>query len=186
MRKAWKKAVSVLLTLVLIFGVLPAMNVSAENEGGQGSRSIELNFAGTVNGSTVTYDVEGTDVALTVEGAELNDSKVSISEGNLGSVKFKLENFDPDKMQMRVYSNDGFQTYLTVNQNETSLACQLPNVTAVSPTNLTWESTETFNVGLDLSMLNGKLTLTADAYVKNTNDVLLPIPVSGSAGPLSL
>lgn len=122
MRKAWKKAVSVLLTLVLLFGVLPGMNVAAENEGGQGSRSIELNFAGTVNGSTVTYDVEGTDVALTVEGAELNDSKVSISEGNLGSVKFKLENFDPDKMQIRVYSNDGFQTYLTVNQNETSLA----------------------------------------------------------------
>lgn len=122
MRKVWKKAVSVLLTLVLIFGVLPAMNVSAEGEGGQGSRSIELNFAGTVNGSIVTYGVEGTDVALTVEGAELNDSKVSISEGNLGSVKFKLENFDPDKMQIRVYSNDGFQTYLTVNQNETSLA----------------------------------------------------------------
>lgn len=122
MRKAWKKAVSVLLTLVLIFGVLPAMNVSAEGEGGQGSRSIEVNFAGTVNGSIVTYGVEGTDVALTVEGAELNDSKVSISEGNLGSVKFKLENFDPDKMQIRVYSNDGFQTYLTVNQNETSLA----------------------------------------------------------------
>ena len=96
--------------------------MSAEGEGGQGSRSIELNFAGTVNGSIVTYGVEGTDVALTVEGAELNDSKVSISEGNLGSVKFKLENFDPDKMQIRVYSNDGFQTYLTVNQNETSLA----------------------------------------------------------------
>ena len=122
MRKAWKKAVSVLLILVLLFGVLPAINVSAEGEGGQGSRSIELNFAGTVNGSIVTYGVEGTDVALTVEGAELNDSKVSISEGNLGSVKFKLENFDPDKMQIRVYSNDGFQTYLTVNQNETSLA----------------------------------------------------------------
>lgn len=122
MRKAWKKAVSVLLTLVLIFGVLPAMNVSAEGEGGQGSRSIELNFAGTVNGSIVTYGVEGTDVALTVEGAELNDSKVSISEGNLGSVKFKLENFDPDNMQIRVYSNNGFQTKLTVTQNETSLA----------------------------------------------------------------
>ena len=121
MRKAWKKAVSVLLTLVLIFGVLPGMNVLA-NEGGQGSRSIELNFAGTANDSTVTYDVEGTKVALTVEGAVLNDSKVSISEGNLGSVKFKLENFDPDKMQIRVYSNDGFQTKLTVTGNETSLA----------------------------------------------------------------
>ena len=43
MRKAWKKAVSVLLTLVLIFGVLPGMNVSAENEGGQGSgNSVEI------------------------------------------------------------------------------------------------------------------------------------------------
>ena len=58
MRKAWKKAVSVLLTLVLIFGVLPGINVSAEGEGGQGSRSIELNFAGTVNGSIVTYGSE--------------------------------------------------------------------------------------------------------------------------------
>ena len=116
MRKAWKKAVSVLLTLVLIFGVLPGMNVSAEDG------SIEVNFAGTVDGSTVTYDVEGTKVVLTVEGAELNDSKVSISEGNLGSVKFKLENFDPDKMQIRVYGNGGFQTKLAVTQNETSLA----------------------------------------------------------------
>ena len=54
MRKAWKKAVSVLLTLVLIFGVLPAMNVSAEGEGGQGSRSIELNSApSTVNATSV-------------------------------------------------------------------------------------------------------------------------------------
>ena len=121
MRKAWKKAVSVLLTLVLLFGVLPGMNVSA-NEGGQSSRSIELNFAGTVDGSTVTYDVEGTKVALTVEGAELNDSKVSISEENLGSVKFKLENFEPDNMQIRVYGNNGFQTKLAVTQNETSLA----------------------------------------------------------------
>lgn len=122
MRKAWRKAVSVLLTLVLIFGVLPVMNVSAEGEGGQGSRSIELNFEGIVNVSTVTYDVEGTKVALTVEGAELNGSKVSVPEGNLGSVKFKLENFDPDNMQIRVYSNNGFQTKLTVTQNETSLA----------------------------------------------------------------
>lgn len=59
---------------------------------------------------------------------------------------------------------------------------RLPNVNAVSPDNLTWESTETFNAGLDLAMFNGKLTLTADAYVKNTNDVLLPIPYEASAG----
>lgn len=59
---------------------------------------------------------------------------------------------------------------------------QLPNVTAVSPTNLTWESTETFNAGLDLTLLNGRLSVTADAYVKNTNDVLLPVPLASSTG----
>lgn len=59
---------------------------------------------------------------------------------------------------------------------------RLPNVTAVSPDNLTWESTETFNAGLDLSLFNGKLSLAADAYVKNTNDVLLPVPYAGSMG----
>lgn len=59
---------------------------------------------------------------------------------------------------------------------------QMPYVNAVSPTNLTWENTETYNIGLDLSLLNRRLTMTADAYVKNTNDVLLPIPYAGSAG----
>lgn len=58
----------------------------------------------------------------------------------------------------------------------------MPNVMAISPYNLTWENTETYNVGLDLRMFNGTLTFTADAYIKNTNDVLLPIPLTASAG----
>lgn len=62
---------------------------------------------------------------------------------------------------------------------------QLPNVTAVSPADLTWESTETFNAGLDLSLLNGKLTLTADAYVKTPMTYYFPfrmllLPVSAA------
>lgn len=35
---------------------------------------------------------------------------------------------------------------------------------------------------LNLTMLNGKTALTADAYIKNTNDVLLPIPYAASTG----
>ena len=52
----------------------------------------------------------------------------------------------------------------------------MPYVQAISPANLTWENTETYNIGLDVSLWNGQLTFTADAYIKNTNDVLLPIP----------
>ena len=59
---------------------------------------------------------------------------------------------------------------------------KLPFVSPVSPDNLTWENTETYNVGLDLTLLNGKLNVTADAYIKNTNNVLLPTTTEPSAG----
>lgn len=59
---------------------------------------------------------------------------------------------------------------------------KLPFVSAVSPENLTWENTETYNFGLDLMLLQGRLSLTADAYIKNTNNVLLPVPYTASAG----
>lgn len=59
---------------------------------------------------------------------------------------------------------------------------KLPFVSAVSPEDLTWENTETYNLGLDLSLLSGRLVFTADAYIKNTNDVLLPIPYAASTG----
>lgn len=59
---------------------------------------------------------------------------------------------------------------------------QMPFINAVSPEDLTWENTETYNIGLDLTLLNGKLAFTADAYIKKTNDVLLPIPYAASTG----
>lgn len=59
---------------------------------------------------------------------------------------------------------------------------KLPFVNAVSPEDLTWENTETYNIGLDLTLLAGRLNLTADAYIKNTNDVLIPVPSASSTG----
>jgi TonB-linked SusC/RagA family outer membrane protein len=58
----------------------------------------------------------------------------------------------------------------------------LPYTSAVSPKNLTWENTETYDIGVDLGLFNGALSITADAYVKNTNNVLLPIPYASSMG----
>lgn len=59
---------------------------------------------------------------------------------------------------------------------------KLPFVSAVSPKYLTWENTETYNFGLDLMLLSGRISLTADAYIKNTNNVLLPVPNASSTG----
>jgi TonB-linked SusC/RagA family outer membrane protein len=47
---------------------------------------------------------------------------------------------------------------------------------------LTWEATEQKNAGLDLSFLNGKVTIAADYYIKTTHDLLYPEPLPGQNG----
>lgn len=48
-----------------------------------------------------------------------------------------------------------------------------------------WETTKTSNVGFDAGLLNNKLTITADYFIKTTDDVLLNQPIPGSAGSAS-
>lgn len=52
----------------------------------------------------------------------------------------------------------------------------------VSPEDLTWEKTKTFNVGADVAILNNKLSLTADYFIQRTEGLLLGINQPGSAG----
>ncbi|MCD0488221.1 TonB-dependent receptor [Pedobacter sp. MC2016-14] len=47
---------------------------------------------------------------------------------------------------------------------------------------ITWEKTTQSNVGIDLSMFNSRITFTADAYLKKTNDLLLNVPISLATG----
>ncbi|MGN1232152.1 MAG: SusC/RagA family TonB-linked outer membrane protein [Candidatus Cryptobacteroides sp.] len=48
--------------------------------------------------------------------------------------------------------------------------------------NLKWETTEQYNVGLDFSMFNDRLSLTVDLYNKDTKDLLQSISIPGSTG----
>ncbi len=47
---------------------------------------------------------------------------------------------------------------------------------------LSWESTRSFDVGLDLALFNNRITFTADAYGKRTNDLLLLVSIPRSTG----
>ena len=47
---------------------------------------------------------------------------------------------------------------------------------------LKWESTRSFDIGIDWSLLRGRLTVTADYYVKKTSDLLVSIPVEQTTG----
>lgn len=64
---------------------------------------------------------------------------------------------------------------------------QYTNHAAVLPDGLTWEKSTTANLGLDASFLSGRLSLSADAYIRKTTDmftigVTLPA-VFGAASP---
>ncbi|WP_047545115.1 SusC/RagA family TonB-linked outer membrane protein [Psychroserpens sp. Hel_I_66] len=47
---------------------------------------------------------------------------------------------------------------------------------------LKWEESQQTNIGLDLSIFDNRVSLTADAYVKNTTDLLLDAPLPTSTG----
>ncbi len=47
---------------------------------------------------------------------------------------------------------------------------------------ITWETTTETNFGLDADFLNNKFTLTADYFIKNTDNILYNLPVGGVYG----
>ena len=47
---------------------------------------------------------------------------------------------------------------------------------------LTWETSEQLNIGIDARFLNGRLGLTADWYNKKTKDLLVAVPIDATTG----
>jgi len=45
-----------------------------------------------------------------------------------------------------------------------------------------WESAEMYNLGLDFSLFNSKLSGSAEYYIKNNSDLLIQLPISGALG----
>ncbi|MCW4467589.1 TonB-dependent receptor [Flavobacterium sp. MFBS3-15] len=66
------------------------------------------------------------------------------------------------------------------NFNNSYVSAVVPTV--LPNTNVKWEGQEQFNAGIDASLYNGRINLTLDAYVKNTNDMLVPMSVPVTSG----
>jgi len=54
--------------------------------------------------------------------------------------------------------------------------------TRLADPNLVWETTKTFDVGVDMAFMDNKIKFTADYYTKNVEDALVPISVPSTAG----
>ena len=66
------------------------------------------------------------------------------------------------------------------NFNNTYVGAVVPTV--LPNTNVKWEGQEQFNAGIDASFLNSRINVTLDAYIKNTNDMLVPMSVPVTSG----
>jgi TonB-linked SusC/RagA family outer membrane protein len=53
---------------------------------------------------------------------------------------------------------------------------------AIGNPDLKWETTREFDVGFDLAVLNGRVSLIGDYYQKKTNDLLVSRPITGTSG----
>ncbi|MFM2327211.1 MAG: hypothetical protein RIR31_1413, partial [Bacteroidota bacterium] len=66
------------------------------------------------------------------------------------------------------------------NFNGQSVSAVVP--LAIPNPNVRWEGVEQANIGVDASIFNDRIKITADAYIKNTNDMLVPMSVPISTG----
>src|SRR5690606_20965930 len=55
-------------------------------------------------------------------------------------------------------------------------------LTALPNPDLKWETSKQTDIGLDLAILNGRLSFTADYYIKESKDFLLEIDVPAQTG----
>ncbi|WP_080056766.1 SusC/RagA family TonB-linked outer membrane protein [Spirosoma aerolatum] len=75
------------------------------------------------------------------------------------------------------YSLLGTQNYVFGNAVSTGLG---PG--QIANPDLSWETTTQADMGLDLGLLNNRITMTADFYVKRTKDLLLNVTIPSTSG----
>jgi len=59
-------------------------------------------------------------------------------------------------------------------------------ISQIGNKNLTWEKTYTSGFGIDAGLLNNRARLTFDYYVKNTDNILYQVPITGLTGVTSI
>ncbi len=99
----------------------------------------------------------------------INYFKLRASYGVLGSYP---DTFYPTKATFQTNSNTSFGGGLATGLSQTTLA----------DPSLVWETSKTFDIGIDLAFMNNKMNFTMDYYSKNIEDVLVGINVPSTSG----
>lgn len=97
----------------------------------------------------------------------ISNLKLRASYGSLGNqaVNSSSPNYYPYISTM----NMALSSWLIDGQKTQNVSSPKPIID-----NLTWEKATTVNAGLDMGFINNKLNISADAYIRNTTDMLVP------------
>ncbi|WP_162618569.1 TonB-dependent receptor [Pedobacter yulinensis] len=107
------------------------------------------------------------------EGKAISLLKLRASYGKLGNQAVALYSY------LNNVSTSGFQ--YSFGGVETGGAA----VTSLSDRNIRWETTASYNIGLDMAAFSGKLDLSADVFKKRTSGILRPIGIPSQVGGLN-
>ena len=100
----------------------------------------------------------------------VNNLKLRASFGSLGNQNVS------DYSYMRTISQKAFSAFTF---GEGSTNAKYAAISSPNSSELTWETTQQYNVGLDASLFNSRLDFTAEAYIRDTKNML----VQGNALP---
>lgn len=103
------------------------------------------------------------------EKENLGNMKMRLSWGKLGNQDIDLYQY---MHTMALGQNYTFNGQLVNGAAQTALANEL----------ISWETTTSFDVGFDLGLWKNKFTLTADFYIRKTDDILLKRDIPATVG----
>jgi len=102
------------------------------------------------------------------------------NSSNIGELKIRLGYGQTGNQEIGNYSFASALSTGQYNFNGTLVPTVVP---AIMPNpNVRWESVEQINLGIDANLFNDRISLTLDGYIKNTNDMLVPMAVPVSTG----
>jgi TonB-linked SusC/RagA family outer membrane protein len=134
------------------------------------SRFSPENRWGAFYSGSVGWNIHNEDFMKDVDW--LNQMKLRASIGQSGNQEIGLYNY------LSVVS-DGYNYPFSNNLNYGYAVSSRGNE------NTTWETTTTYDIGLDLAFLDDRLSFTTDYYWRYTTDMLIPVPLPPSGGSAS-
>lgn len=106
----------------------------------------------------------------------INDENFLKSQNNLSNLKLRLSAGTVGNQEIGDYE---YAQVYKANRYNGGAAYSKDNL---GNSNLKWETTSQYNIGIDAGFLQNKVNITADLYYKKTSDLLLEVPVSSAQG----